>query len=54
MRIATPGNLSKRPPEAVHHKGRTPKWLPSGSWCGLPSGGSNSMIDRYMAKWTIA
>ena len=23
-RIATPGNLSKRPPEAVHHKGRTP------------------------------
>jgi len=25
MRIATPSNLSKRPPEAVHHKGRTPK-----------------------------
>ena len=24
MRIATPSNLSKRPPEAVHHKGRTP------------------------------
>ena len=27
MRIATPGNLSKLPPEAVHRKGRTPEFV---------------------------
>jgi hypothetical protein len=37
----------------LFHK-QIPRSYVEAVFCGLPSGGSNSMIDRYMAKWTIA